>query len=98
MIKHVYLIKLKQPDRAREVADRLLTMRVAIPEIADMEVGVDFKRDANSYDICEICVFRDEAAFRAFGAHPFHAEIREYVAEVSERVAKVDYTASGSST
>lgn len=91
MIKHVYLIKLKDPEKAREVADRLLTMREHVPAILDMEVGLDCKGDANSFDLCQICIFESEAAFEEFGNDPYHGEIREYVMAVSAETAKVDY-------
>lgn len=91
MIKHVYLIKLKDPARARGVADRLLGMRDAIPEILDMEVGLDFRGTPTSYDVCEICTFATREDFEVFGRHPRHQQIRDYIDSVQQQIAKADY-------
>ncbi len=53
MIKHIVLFKLKNPtpsecERAKEV---LLSMRGKVPEIVDMEVGIDFLHSERSYDV-----------------------------------------------
>ncbi|MFG6330548.1 MAG: Dabb family protein [Lachnospiraceae bacterium] len=91
MIRHVYLFKLKDPSRRREAAEKLLTLKERVPEIAHIEVGLDFKGAENSYDLCECVSFKNREDFLAFGENAYHAEIRAYMASVQEDGVKIDY-------
>ena len=90
MVKHVYLITLKDRMMMDEVAEKLMTLKDKIPYMVSMEVGLDFKGDSNSADIIEVCTFRNMDDFRAFGADRYHAEIREYMKDISSGT-KIDY-------
>ena len=91
MIKHIYLIKLKNRADAPEVAERLQTLKREIPEIASLEIGIDFKGAENSYDLVECVSFRTEADFRRFGENAYHEGIRRYLKTVQLATAKVDF-------
>lgn len=91
MIKHVYLIKLKDFSRADEAVKTLATLKDNIPEIHRMELGKDFIRAGVSYDIIEVCEFLSEEDFEIFTNHPYHDEIRKYISSVKEDAVKVDY-------
>lgn len=91
MIKHVYLYKLKQNASAEEVMQKLLSLRERIPQIAHMEVGLNFKSAENAYDLIESCEFRTMEDFRIFGADAYHEEIRQYMKTVVEHGVKIDY-------
>ena len=90
MIKHIYLLQLKDRMMADEVMEKLLTLKEKIPYMLDMEVGMDFKGDKNSADIIEVCCFKNREDFLAFGADPYHAEIRNYINGVASGI-KIDY-------
>jgi len=91
MIKHVYLYKLKADAHPDEVVQKLLTLRERIPQMAHMEVGLNFKPAANAYDLIESCEFRTMEDFRIFGADAYHEEIRQYMKTVVEHGVKIDY-------
>lgn len=91
MVTHVYLIKLRQGIDINEVVTKLKTLKDHAPEIQELIVAADFKHDGNSYDVAEICTFRDEEAFRTFGANSYHEQIRQYLRTVQTATAKVDY-------
>lgn len=91
MIKHIYLFKLKDKSRLQEAADRIMTLKEKIPYMVDCEVGIDFKGAENSYDLCEICVFRNREDFLRFGDDPYHGEIRTYMDSVRESGIKIDF-------
>lgn len=91
MIRHVYLYKLKLGVSHQEVAQHLLSLRDHIPQIADMEVGFNFKPAENPYDLIESCAFSTLEDFRTFGADPYHEEIRQYMKTVMECGVKIDY-------
>lgn len=90
MIRHVYLIKLKDRSQAGIVAKKLRTLKEHVPEIYELDVGIDFKGADNSYDIVEYCTFKTKEDFEAFGVNTYHAGIREYLKTVQESTAKVD--------
>lgn len=91
MIKHVYLYKLKQGISAEEVRQKLLSLRERIPQIARMEVGLNFKPAENAYDLIESCEFNTMEDFRAFGVDTYHEEIRQYMKKTAECGVKIDY-------
>lgn len=91
MIRHVYLYKLKPGVSHQEVAQHLLSLRDHIPQIADMEVGFNFKPAENPYDLIESCAFSTLEDFRTFGADPYHEEIRQYMKTAMECGVKIDY-------
>ena len=92
MIKHIYLIKLKNRTDAPAVAERLRTLKREIPEIASLEIGIDFRGAENSYDLVECVSFRTEEDFRRFGENAYHEEIRRYLKTVQLATAKVDFS------
>ena len=74
MIRHIVLFKLKNPtpaecNRAKEV---LLSMRGKVPEIVDIEVGVDFLHSERSYDVALQVTVADRAALDAYQCDPYH--------------------------
>lgn len=91
MIKHVYLIKLKEPDTIDAVIQKLKTLPEFIPQIYRLELGKDFTRASSSYDIYQCCEFLSEEDFQAFANHPYHDEVRRYLAEVRQNAVKVDF-------
>jgi len=90
MIKHVYLLNLKDKSMTDEVVAKLKSLKDKIPHMLDMEVGVDFKGDSNSAQIIEVCTFANMEDFKAFGVHPYHCEIREFMSGISSGM-KIDY-------
>lgn len=91
MIKHLYLIKLQDHTQASIVAEKLKTLKEHVPELYALEIGIDFKGDANSYDIAECCTFLTKEDFLAFGANAYHESIRQYLKSVQAATAKVDF-------
>ncbi len=91
MIKHVYLYRLRPEIDSNEVKKRLLTLREMVPQIADMEVGLNFKPAENAYDLIEFCTFKSREDFVAFGANEYHEQIRQYMKNVQLDGVKIDY-------
>ena len=91
MIRHVYLLKLKDKSKIPEISAKLLTLKEKIPYMLAMEVGTDFKGDSNSWDMAEVCTFATMEDFKRFGADPYHAQIREYIGSLREDGVKIDF-------
>lgn len=91
MIQHVYLFKLRDEADPNEVKEKLLTLRDHVPQMAHMEVGLNFKSAENAYDIIEVCTFQTHKDFMAFGANEYHEQIRQYMKTVQVDGVKIDY-------
>lgn len=91
MVKHVYLIKLKDRNMSAEVVEKIKTLQGNVPSIRRVEAAVDFRGVKGSYDLIEICEFDTMADFEAFCVDPYHDSIRKYMADVVETSCKVDY-------
>ena len=48
-----------------------------------MKVGIDFVGAGNSFDVVQISKFETQEDFVIFGKHPYHAEVREYMNQLT---------------
>lgn len=91
MIRHIYLINLKEGADVQAAVDKMMSLKEHIPYMKAIECGVDFKGDSNSWQVCEMCTFETREDFVKFGADPYHAEVRKYMADLIAQGAKIDY-------
>lgn len=93
MLRHVVFFKLKNPtpEVLNETKNVLMNLKGKIPELIDIEVGIDVVRSERSYDIALITTFESLDAMKAYQVHPLHVEVLKYIAEVRETVIAVDY-------
>lgn len=91
MIKHVYLYKLADKSKAKEVADKLASMKKNIPSVEDVEVGIDFVGAKASFDLLECVICKTKEDFEAFCVDPYHDKIRSYMKTATREGYKVDY-------
>ncbi len=94
MIKHIVCFKLKdnsseQCQKAKEV---LLSMKDNVPQIRDIEVGVDFLGSERSYDIILQVVLESAAELENYQNDPYHCSVvKTYMHAVREASVAVDY-------
>lgn len=93
MLRHVVFFKLVHPtpDTLQETRDVLLGMKGKIPELLDIEVGIDVIRSERSYDVALTTTFESLEAMQAYQVHPVHVEVGRYIAKVKEASIAVDY-------
>ena len=92
MIKHIVCFKLKKGEDAEKAAEILRSMRGKVPEIIDMEVGVDFLKSERSYDVILQVILADETALSAYQNDPYHCSVvKKYMHNVRESSVAVDY-------
>lgn len=91
MIKHIYLIKLKDRSRIQETMEKIRSLQQHIPEIDRIDVGKDFSGAKSALDIVQVCEFSTREKFDAFAGHPYHEQIRQFLRTVVESAYKVDY-------
>lgn len=93
MLRHIVFFKLSNPtpEALQETRDVLLNMKGKIPELLDIEVGVNIVPSERSYDVALTTTFESLDAMNAYQVHPVHVEVGKYIASVRESVIAVDY-------
>ena len=91
MITHVVLLKLKDPSNIQKTREVLMGMDGKIPQIRDLEVGVDVVRSQRSYDLVLITRFDSMEDLQAYQVHPVHVEVLNHITSVRESVVAVDF-------
>ncbi|MDF2938256.1 MAG: Stress responsive alpha-beta barrel protein [Paenibacillaceae bacterium] len=96
MITNNLLIKLKERNRAdaEQAKAQLLSMQGKIGVLAGIQVELDIRHSASSYDLLLITRFAAMEDMEAYLAHPIHVEVSKYIAEVMEASASVCYGTS----
>ena len=94
MIKHIVCFKLKDNSeenciKAKEV---LLSMQGNVPQLREIEVGVDFLHSERSYDIILQVVLDDAKALEDYQNDPYHCSVvKKHMHAVRESSVAVDY-------
>lgn len=92
MIKHIVCFKLKKGESAKKAAEILNSMKGKVPEIIDMEVGVDFLHSERSYDLILQVVLQDEDALSRYQNDPYHCSVvKAHMHAVRASSVAVDY-------
>lgn len=94
MIKHIVCFKLK--DNSDEIcsktADILLSMKGKVPQIIDIEVGVDFLHSSRSYDIILQVTLGSRDKLDEYQNDPYHCDVvKTYMHSVMESSVTIDY-------
>jgi DNA-binding Lrp family transcriptional regulator len=93
MITNNLLIKLKERNHENvlEARDVLLGMKGKIEVLRDLQVEVNIRHGASSYDILLITRFSSMEDLDAYLIHPIHLEVSKYITGVLESGASVCY-------
>ena len=90
MFKHVLLFKFIDPEVcAPVVGQKLLALKETVPEIVEIEYGLDQLHKGRSYDAA--LIVRDKAGYLAYDQAPTHNEARKYIHEHVQESHTVDY-------
>ena len=98
MIKHIVMWRLKGDtngvcDTAREIKERLERLPLTIPEIREIEVGINFNPSPAAMDVCLYSAFEDRETLAAYQVHPDHVVVKDFIVGVASEVSVVDYEA-----
>ena len=94
MIKHIVCFKLKDnsDEICRKTADILLSMKGKVPQIIDIEVGVDFLHSSRSYDIILQVTLDSRNKLDEYQNDPYHCDVvKTYMHSVMENSVAIDY-------
>ena len=92
MLTHIVLFKLHErtTENIQEFHDTLQSMQGKIPQIKNMEVGINIVESARAYDVALVQRFDSLAAMQEYQTHPVHQAILPYLRESASNVA-VDF-------
>jgi hypothetical protein len=94
MITHIVFFKLTEPSPSNMSAVReiLSSMQGAIPQLRQLEVGVDLIRSERSYDLALVTRFDSIEDLQDYQVHPYHAEtVVPFIKQLAKSTVTVDY-------
>ncbi|WP_319507774.1 Dabb family protein [uncultured Methanolobus sp.] len=98
MLKHIVMWKLKDNAEGKSKIGNALLMKEmleilkeVIPEIEDIEVGINVNFSDAAYDVVLYSKFKDEEALKTYQDHPEHLKVAEFVGKINDNRIVVDY-------
>ncbi|MCK5267949.1 MAG: Dabb family protein [Spirochaetes bacterium] len=98
MLKHIVMWKVKNDSNETQFKqdlmkfkERLEALKGFIPEIMELEVGIDINRSDKAFDILLYTVFKDAAALDTYQKHPEHVKVKDFITGLAYDRAVVDY-------
>lgn len=95
MITHVVMFRLINPasENIAKTKEVLMNMKGKIPQLREIEVGVDLLRSSRSYDLVLITKFSSMDDLKIYQEHPVHQNVLAYMNAVRESSISVDFQA-----
>ncbi len=98
MIKHIVMWRLKEEaagvsrtENAARIKTELEALVGRIPEILELEVGINLKEDPAAADVVLVSTFNSLETLAAYAAHPDHQKVVPFIKEVVSDRSVVDY-------
>lgn len=98
MIKHIVMWKLvesfegqKKAEIAGKIKQMIEGLRQTIPQIVEVEVGVNFNESDASYDVSLYSVFKSKQDLDIYQNHPEHQKVASFIAKVRVQRVVCDY-------
>lgn len=98
MVKHIVMWRLKESaegftkaENANRMKSWLENLKLSIPEIKRLEVGINFNPSPVAYDIVLYAEFEDKKALDVYQNHPQHVEFKELINNIRTERTVVDY-------
>ena len=92
MVRHIVCFKLKAGENVDKAVEILTSMKANVPQVIDLEVGVDFLHSKRSYDIILQVVLKDAKALEEYQSDAYHCSVvKEHMHKVTESSIAIDY-------
>ncbi len=98
MLKHIVMWKLKEEAEgqlkkanAGELKIRLEALKEKIPEIQELEVGLQMEPSEAAYDVVLVSIFQNQEGLGNYQKHPEHQKVVEFVKKIIMDRKVVDY-------
>ena len=96
MLRHIVMIKLINAEtkaaESLKLKEMLENLKAEIPALLTMEVGVNINTRPTAFDLVLKADFENEIGLNAYRVHPAHKEVLEYMKNIVDKTAVVDYT------
>ncbi len=99
MIKHIVMWRLKDNAAGRSKEENALMLKNVledlkdkIPQIKEIEVGINFNPSQAAFDVVLYSAFEDKEALEQYQKHPDHVKVADIIGEIRSDRAVVDYT------
>jgi len=102
MLRHIVIWKFKEfalgepkSENLRFLKEKLLALRPLIPEIRQMEIGINLETsEYANFDAVLDLTFDDYEALTRYQTHPDHLKLAGWISMVREERGSVDYLLS----
>ena len=94
MIRHVVFWRLGEKNKEanlKEMREKLLALKGIVPEIREIEVGLNFNIGSAAYDIALLVTVDNKDDLDAYQHHSEHVKLKDFVDSVVTDRAVVDY-------
>ena len=98
MVKHIVMWRLhdfadgmNKKENTSRMKQWLEELKSAIPEIKNLEVGINFNDSDDAYDIVLYSEFNDKASLERYQNHPEHVQFKEKIKNIRSEKKVVDY-------
>ena len=98
MIRHVVMWKLQaeaggqsKDANAQAVRAALMALPGKIPQIAELDVGINISTSERAWDVVLVSSFNSQTDLETYSAHPAHQEMVKLIRAVSAETRVVDY-------
>jgi len=97
MLRHIVMMKFKEQKSAGVLSEKVKMMLDNLVPVVDslkrMEVGINVNTKPAAFDLVLTADFDDEAGLNEYRSHPDHVKILDFMKDVVEKTAVVDYFA-----
>ncbi len=98
MVKHIVMWTVSEfaegktkKENVQEIKDQLEGLKDLIQEIQFLEVGINFNKTEDAYDIVLVTEFKNSEALTRYQDHPEHIRVRDFLRKVRVKHTVVDY-------
>lgn len=78
-------------ENAVKLVERLQELPKTIPQIVELEAGLDFSESPASYEVALLTKFKNPEDLEIYRVHPDHQEVVKFVQMTTSDRAVVDY-------
>ena len=95
MFRHIVLYRLKNPtqEAKEQLKNRFLTLKGNVPQVKDIEVGIDVLESGRSFHVALVITFESKEDLKTYKSHPFHVAVSDYVHAVISESVSCDFEA-----
>ena len=96
MVKHIVFFKLQgdsdnKNDGIQTLKDKLDKLKNKIPQIINLETGINISTRSSAYDLALVTEFKNEGDLEIYRNHPEHQDIITYIREAKIVSVVTDY-------